>query len=587
MINNRFFKWLEPANRKAAVPEKAPEPEADKPRSLTEDLDKVREAIGDGREISPEDLQEMTGLSPEEYFRYATGEENIQEPELQDFHESLKASLIKETEAYRPNLIKRILQTQAGKAAFVSLLLFLKFAPQAEAAKKGPEFNKEKASTEAASKTINLEGGGKGPSNTYYMEDAAESAPAISELASFDLTNSYVTDKADIHEQETAAIKAQFNSFLDQINSHNFNSLINRDWEISGSSDERRTNAWPEGNYGLTLARIAEAEKILSEELKSHDWSDSDLSPAQVKALQSKVFSAHVVSSETGPEKGVTYITDLTNPDTGEKYTAAEAKKLQKSDPDKYQSLLDQCRFTKVNLLAESEKAEPIHDRPDLNSSVENNLKAFDDYSQVILLMDDSPSMKPIKDLIADKLAARAEHEANIIVSSFSNKLDRTASTKNFQEAGEKLKGIPNTGSSSEKAIACADAALDLIDAKQVGEKLVVLNTDESLQDVTMNKLLALQEKAKQKNAKVEFSLNYDHGQKIASIPLDKLIQSFRANEYGAQKAWLEKYSQNKRVKASSRHGYQKDLENLDDRRFSLREFIDDDGNKFQLNTFS
>jgi len=317
-------------------------------RTLSSDLERVRQLQAEQGEITLENFETLTGMKAVEFIQYATGGEQITAADLKDINETLKESLahLAENSEGSDNSwserIKSGLRSKTGRMVFMSLLLFLKFAPQAQAAPSelkviDPEDSKK---IEMSSKSIDK-------SNVYEVpSDSFDGDPSLSEkienLAKLDLTNSYETDKADIAEADQANIQSQVENFLAKINPNNFNDLMDNVWEIAGSSDERPTNNWEGQNYKLTIARIAAAEEIIKNTIDNHDFTSSGLSAEQVKAIQDKDFNYNIPVSSNGPEQGVTYITDLENPATpGEKFSSDQAKKLKETNPAEYQKLLD------------------------------------------------------------------------------------------------------------------------------------------------------------------------------------------------------------------------------------------------------
>ncbi len=96
---------------------KAPAPEKEfkvnesgRDRSLLSDLEKVQGQLDEKGEMSPEELEAITGMNPEEYLKYAMGDENINIAEIEDFNQSLKESLASQVETYQdPNIFKKMI----------------------------------------------------------------------------------------------------------------------------------------------------------------------------------------------------------------------------------------------------------------------------------------------------------------------------------------------------------------------------------------------------------------------------------------------------------------------------------------------
>lgn len=456
--------------------------------------------------------------------------ENIQEEDLKNIHEEFSEILDNNLdEAYKTTGLKNFLRRPASRVAFATLLLFLKFAPHSQA--------HEAPVKDVGDKNIKTEKyDGDGPKpyneadkNTYKLNSENFEPLEIKNVATMDLTNSYETDKALISETEGQVIKADFKAFLDKVDSHNFREVMKLDFKIFGSSDERLTNSWKGGNLELTQARIAAAEEILRSELANHDFSNSDLSPEQIKQLQNKDFRHGI------PENGVTHITDLVNPDTEKNYTAEEVSEMKKNNLTKYNELLKDCRYIKVNLMAKAN--EEIKPAPKLQATLEVEtkekiaLKTIDlisEYDQTVIIFDNSPSMDDSKNYMGQQLET-VDRTANIKIATFSDKLDNLNQANSFGQAGEILKNIKTSGSSHEKSVLAAIDALNGFDVsgKKIAEsKLLLVNTDEAIQTnkAEMDKLLL---ESQMKGVKIYFNLGYDNDQQVLKVSLEEMKNNF------------------------------------------------------------
>jgi len=574
--------------------------ENEEPHSLLADLETVKQTLNERGDIPAEEFTALTGMDARQFLKYATGERHVDHKDLRHFNDILKQSLTEQLEEYRPGAIKRFLRTAEGKAAFVSLLLFFKFAPHAEAAKPAaPETNQLKFHTEVSSE-LKVEGGAgttkyndgalayHGP-NPGASEAPAEAAPSIESLSKLDLSNSFETDKADINSYEAANIQAQFSNFLDRIDQSNFHQVVTGKWLLQASSDPRPTTAW-DSNLDLTQARSATAIQILNEELKNHNWQFSKLNSQQIKDLTNKTFALQIPQSLTGAEKGVTYPTDLVNPSTGQKWTTKELAKLDKNG---LESVLADCRYVKVILLADAQETiKPMKavDIPPLPGKImAEKVISFEKYAQVILVVDDSPSMQPIRESIVGALTNRSDKPAAITVASFSDKIDQSATAISFHDAAKKLElGAPH-GDSHEKALTCCQNALEkLVDRSIIGEKLINICTDESLQDVNLKLLTDLKEAADKKGVHIQFSMVVDKGQAIVDVSLDNVIKSFlkTGSVYDKAKNRFASLADNHRIKGNTRRAAQKAETGLEEQTFNLQELIADNGQTIKMETY-
>jgi len=587
---------LEKESAKEAKVEHAVSKKEGDPRVMPslEDFKVILEEQGD---ITVEELEAMTGMHPEAFMQSITGDENIQIKSIKDFHEAIKnkQSAPKEEE-YRDTGLRKLANNNFIKAGVLSLILFLKFAPHAEAAHTSkPETEGKKFNTEAAKKTETKIDGGD--DKTYHLDgpNPGDTLP-LEKLAKLDLTNSYDTDKADILSDHRAAIETEVHNFLDGVDSDNYRDLMTHVWKISGSSDERLTNTWEGGNEELTNARILAAEKIIKEAIGNYDYSHSGLNAKQIEDLKNKPFVYDSYSSQNGPEKGVTYLTDLKNPDTGENYTADQIKEIKEHDEKKYYSLLDKCRYIKVNLMAEGDVIKPIPNKPaELKTNIdvkllERKLPELKQYKFVLVLQDKSGSMKVSKEAMAKYLAENYNPNTKVTTATFSDHLDDFRPLQDMLVASESLNEARNDGNSSERTIACTIDALKLSPAQEhSGEGLALVGTDEALQRVSLNDLQTLQSLATEKNVDVKFLIvHIEDGERITeSVPLGTIMENFTDPNgvYQKTKANLERYVNNPRISHSSRRDFQQRLNHIDDNGFTMKKLTieDSEGEKKEI----
>jgi hypothetical protein len=173
------------------------------------------------------------------------------------------------------------------------------------------------------------------------------------EMFSFKSNLSFQTDKAEIPPDGQEKITEGAHNFLASITPENFDQIINSEWNLMGSSDERPTNAWgEEGNEALTQARLNEMFDIFDKARDEYDFSKSGLTTEQIEELLTKKINLLM------PEGGVTHVTDLINPKTGETFTEEEVENLKRNDKQQYALLLQQARFVAFNIEGEVEPVE-------------------------------------------------------------------------------------------------------------------------------------------------------------------------------------------------------------------------------------
>ncbi len=602
---------------------KAPAPEKEfkvnesgRDRSLLSDLEKVQGQLDEKGEMSPEELEAITGMNPEEYLKYAMGDENINIAEIEDFNQSLKESLASQVETYQdPNIFKKMIRSQAGKAAFVSLLLFLKFAPQAQAAEPTkPETSAKKFNIELNDKSEKkIEGGDK----TYHLDAESSENLDLNNLAQLDLSNSYETDKADIPADQAEQIKAQVKLFLSQINEANYHDFMSHDIVMYSSSDQRKTNNWDNpplktnkfvlenkidderrgGNANLAENRgINGAEAVeeginefVKEAKEKYKAVPSGLNPERLDGIAEKPIIIKVADSKSGPEAGITYLTDLKK-DNGKNYTEKEIEKIKQSNPDKYQKLLEECRYVKVNLMAEGMTMQKIPNIPvelgptpdsiSVTSHPRIELPPINNNTKGLIAIDISPSMAPTIAGIAQYLLDNyPDSKAEITIEFFSDHANSFKVCKNINEAVQVLRQVPTSGNTQEKVISSTLEGLDRFSSeKNVNEnRWMVTFTDESFQDVTYNKLMKMQEEAADKDVYVKMVVPYLENKqaKYLQMDLDGLIKDFTkpTGAFEQTKIQLEKYSTAKGLGHNLHKEYAEKLKNIDDENIIVNKF--------------
>jgi hypothetical protein len=519
--------------------EKLPEPVSPE-QVFSQSIQDVKEYLKLNGKIDPETIEIMTGMSLEQTLENLEKDESLKmELSVRELKEAVIEALNTIEDPARDNWLRKFVNKPAVKKIAVVLLLFLKFAPDAQGAEKkdiNPIDNGNKTETSFdQNKSID-------DANTYQFGeddlergsqaeqgDAKEISIETSDLEKFsklEMSNYYETDSDIIPESNVAEIKSQFNNFLDKINADNFQELSETDFEIFGSSDERPTSNWEGSNEKLSEARIAAAEEILKATLAEYDFGDR-LSEEQQERLRNKEFKAQM------PEGGVTHLTDLINPDTGENYTAEDISTL--SEEERLELLKD-CRRVDVNFLAKkgvdiTEMQPKSFVLDDLRiDSLKHTLTNWDKYESVALIADNSPSMDQSYAKISEIIKGQAElKNTEIKFGTFSDQLESLDKMDNLEEVVQAIKNMDRKGSHQERAIESALSALEDVKVK-VGEKMkLLIVTDEPLQNLTYENLQALKAKAEQKNCEVD--IIYAHkrqGGAAQILSLEELMNSYQ-----------------------------------------------------------
>lgn len=545
------------ANEAESAKEAAPldlptESKAEKEKSINESLDNLREAINIQKElggkVSPETVFEMTGMQPNELLSYLNGREiSIDEAELSEIMEPIEEALNGMDEVGEdPSRFRRFANNKVTRAAFVAAMIFLKFAPNAKAANADHSIKDKDVVKKEWSQDKKIEPTDGGDSHTYKTTEKDFGStekiydtenPNINfeesrDISKIELTNYFITDSDKIGESSEHAIADQFKAFLHTITPDNVKDILKSDFTIYGSSDERHTSNWGGSNENLTSARIAAIDNILTSVL--HDYHFEGLDDNSVKDIKAKTFTHSMPTHSTeGLENGVTYITDLTNPDTGHNYTQAEVDHMKVSDNAKYMKLLDSCR--NINFSAKIEHHNDIEKIKGMPPSIEHEtpfkpvIGKLAEYKNITLLFDNSPSMANSYKYIADAVHDQVKDtNHNIHFGSFSDKLESFEKCNTPDDVGKHVESMSHSGSSSEHSFSSAINALEKIENPQAGEKSILLvMTDESFQDVSMDNIKHLQNLSNEKNVEVKFMYGSDLKGLVKEIKLTDLEKGY------------------------------------------------------------
>lgn len=531
---------------------------AEKPVDFRDNLKTLSEAMQIQRELggqlAPADVERITGMKLEEFHSFLAGQEVSIETngaKLVEEIESLFKSLDKEA-ATESSLMHRLANNPAVRASFVALMLFAKFAPETAAAAN----TKIDSNSFEMAKDITSENESEIDGTTYHpdlaefsegeggsKEKSADAKPLDikldraelpeGSLIKLEVSNYFETDSDRIPNDAVESIKANFHSFLSSLDPNKLDKLDNWQLKVSGHSDERSTKSWPEGNYGLTKARLTALAGILEAAIESHDFSGWPEEKVQELKLKQIVEEPYI--SETGPEKGTKYITDLTNPDTGNHYTAAEAAAIKKGDPEKYKKLLDDCRQVSFEIAVQENLSESIASHSafivvkDISRSMDKNdaggLTPTDRYlseyfkGQTI----DGPSEFQFAVFAGEGLIDLKKVEG---FSSFAEEIsDKKVSGDGRKElaVGSAIEVLKQTQPKAWRDRPALGALGD--------SPYLLITTDEALQDVTYQKVQELKKLSEEKNAEVIFGYCDDKGETLYSIDRQALEAKVEAKK--------------------------------------------------------
>jgi len=468
--------------------------------------------------MARKEIKDVLGLSVNELLN-----QDITDPKIKKTHKNIaeRVEEMANQEATEKNttlnfLREKVFGSTLAKAAFVTAMLFLKFNPAHAGEQKKSEQAKDKME-HVSEKKAATDGGDKKtfPTNAENFKEAGKNIKIEA--------NSYFdTDKADIKDPGT--LGNEFDKFLSSINNKNFSKIIDENWVIKGSSDERKTSNWEGKNQNLTEARISAFLNMLESAKQNHDFSKQGLSAENIQQVLDKKINS--VYPTNGPEKGVTTLTDLIN-EKGEKYTLNEIKNLQTKNPAEYQKLLDKCRYTTFE--------------------VQSSIIELDGYDKCVLLIDNSPSTEYFRTIIASELE-HVSPDKQITEATFSSGLDTPKNLKNSYEAAMGIKYMSTDGSNSEHAISAAIQYLDKYQNQKnsdgkMAKQVMYLATDEGLRGGNLIKILT--EKAAQSNTDVKILMFREGNKKPVGVSLSEINSQIEKIVSGEIKAKQEQAAKN------------------------------------------
>lgn len=507
-----------------------------------------------GQSLTPEEVLQINGMEVQELISAMAGEVmeakidgaslmSVLDEALSAFdRDKSKQEGAGSNDMAAENLIQKAAHSNKFRTFFVALMIFLKFAPAQGAEKVDLKTQDRTDNVKEMERAVNTE---PDPEKTYqakaddfgkldYDKEGGDAKPLKINVengprsATLEMAGYFDTDSGELSEAVKSEIASNFQNFLSQITPDNVQDVLAADFILYGSSDERKTNNWHGSNEELTLARLAAIEEILSDVLAHYDF--SALSDNEVKQLRAKMFVQTMPSSVNGPEKGVTYLTDL-HKDSGENYSTEELAKIKTENPELYKQLLDECRKITFSLSLDKREDIPtmsprmpqllvpkpdIHDRP-----WQPSLEKLPEYTNVCLIFDNSPSVGDSYPYIAELIAKQDFDGLKILFATFSNKLDAMTTYDNPQEVTKAIKGIKYDGDTEERALVAAESALKKV---PVGDKnAVFVITDEDFQEVSLEKIQKLRALATSKNADVFFYYADDKNQTLRQVSLNDL----------------------------------------------------------------
>lgn len=326
------------------------------------------------------------------------------------------------------------------------------------------------------------------------------------ELRSFDFGNSFPVDLATLEPQAKQDIQQQVGTFLAEHDSAaTFSELQHSRIVIEVSSDERPTKAWGDkGNEALSEARLKELDQVIRETLDGYAFA-LEIPAAKVKAFKRKTFTRHMPAGEWGV--GVTPLTRLINPDTGEYYKDTEIRKLPRTTREQ---LFDQARYAKVRfeLPGENEKTEQY----------DQLLEIMAGYDNVTLLMDRSGSMRDDYWNLSQSFETAYTHRQTDFASdtsyvvTFESDADlapeKPLQTVAPDQVGEYIRRLPSIGQ-NERLFRSLQTVIDrkLATPEAAKRRAIVVFSDEGIQDFSEAEMTRIVDECAANQLDVYFAL--------------------------------------------------------------------------------
>ncbi len=344
----------------------------------------------------------------------------------------------------------------------------------------------------------------------YGKDEKPENAFLRKETADIEAVSLFQKNK-DVLVNEAAFVN-QFNKLLEKVTPENVQEFIDKDLvaTVSSSEEEIKGGTAEEiaaGNFGLTLKREAAIGKIGESVLQK--FNSKTLKTEEVKEIQEKkIIKVHPVG---GKEEGVTYLKDLINPATKQKFTTEELSALPENER---QELLKKCRFVKFETKAK-----------ELLSDIK-------DFAGAAILWDNSqssdPENLPLKNVV--KVLNGLNINVPIDIVPFSNKAGAAVKVTNTQEAAKVIAEIPLNGNENEKAFS---STIEYLTSKisayakagvtrdKMPRNGVYVFSNEAIQDA--QEVVKLGQLSYQSNTKINFILFDEFGKNAKKIDYDKM----------------------------------------------------------------
>lgn len=506
----------------------------------------------DGK-ISSDEVLRVSGMTLDQLLNYLNGKKVSIEASGEEIMKTLEFALSATEGDAKEGLMQKFANDKVKRGIIMLLILMGKFAPQAHGA--------EEALLSVKDKTMNktettFEKKTEPDTNTYYAFDKGVDKDKGSDaktpdsklegnhtLFTLKLTDHFSTDSEKIIEGDKKVIEKDFKNFLNRLTPESAKKIIASNLKVMAFCDKRPTTKWGT-NLKLATARGISAVDFLGSILK--DPNSTKQLPKEIREqLQSVKIVHEVYESKTGPEKGVKYITDLLNPDTGKNFTQDEVNKLEqdaKTSSEANAKLLElhsECRGVVFDITAENDNISPLdmHMKTiDLKIPEPAVKHWLGGYNNILIIADKTPSIKEggsgrlpsnlyiakiisgVKDLDGVKKYVFGAFDSNGLYS------DLYKEVKNLQDVSKEIENLDGRGDGSREAsLTAAIQALENFHPEPGDKSVVKILTDEPLQDVSYSNYSMLKMLSEKEHFDVAFAYGDDKKESLNEISLNEV----------------------------------------------------------------
>lgn len=536
-------------NELEKIPEESKLPE----KEINKEEEKGNELISQLEGLKPDELTEEESIEINkgvESGEYITEEELLKKADQvnsQLDQEIIKKEIDADKYAGKKGIFMQLQKSKTFRVASKVILAYMLIFKVNSAFADNQAPDKVKDGKEVEMVVDNL--GGEPDLDDTYIADAGDLDKPVSgevqiedfkgpelKASILDIDKYFENNEANIDEEGRVEILNHALNFFDdmaddgKMDRDKLRDFLNNEIKIKASANELSRVGGNESlsiDRGETLKNVLNSSEnlnIITDKLVSLGLDEAEINQVVEKFSQAKVEIPH---SETGEESGVTYITDMENPDTHENYSSDEVEDLKNNNPQEYERLLAEARSVKIDLSAEpEEKMEKIEPKEAVDLSYETvieklspRLSEMANYQEILLVFDNSGSTvddnESMTRILQDNFNSIKENSPNsqienIKVASFDHDLGKVKSysVEDSDKAFNYIHDQEHEGGGWEKAV---DAALKMVDKADSGKKsLCYIETDELIQNVSVSEIEELEKKCSEKNIEIKFLVKPD-----------------------------------------------------------------------------